>query len=377
MTRTLLLKPEFDTDQDATCSQWLAAALRDPRALRQFKRRGLLGLGEAYMDGLWEADQLDELMYRLFTIAPQRLSAVNRGRMLATALWSRLVDQQAGRGAFRIGRAHYDLGNDLFSVMLDRSLTYTSGYWASAKTLDEAQEAKLELLCQKLDLQPGMRVLDIGCGWGNFAAHAAAHHGVHVTGITVSGEQAAMATERCDGLPVDIQVQDYRHLSGTYDRIVSIEMIEAVGRRNIPKFMGVVDRSLAADGLFAMQVISGDMLSRTSDRRMDQFILFLLKYIFPDGYLPHPRELSDVRGTGLRVEDWHVFSGDYDRTLMAWSDRFNGGWESLAGRYDERFKRRWNYYLHGCAAAFRAGHIDVQQIVYSKGACNSRYQPIR
>ena len=329
------------------------------------------------MDGFWESGRLDEVMHGLFTGPIQRLSALTRGRMLVAALLPRFIDRQAGSGAYRIGRSHYDLGNDLFKTMLDRSMTYTSGYWAEATDLDGAQEAKLELLCKKLDLQPGMRVLDIGCGWGNFAQHAASRHGVHVTGITVSVEQAEIATERCSGLPVDIQVMDYRNVKDTFDRIASIEMIEAVGRRNIPKFLNVVNRSLADGGLFGLQVITGDMLSRTSDARMDQFVLWLLKYIFPDGYLPRENELSDLDGTSLSIHDWHRFSEDYDRTLMAWAERFNAGWSSIAGRYDERFKRQWNYYLHGCAGAFRAGHIDVQQIIYAKGGQQASRRPVR
>ena len=377
MTQTLLSKTDPEPRTEPVRSVPSTTDGRDPMQLPEAVRSGLMGLGEAYMAGAWDADRLDDYLYELFTAPPQPLSIATRGRMLAAALLPRLIDRQAGLGAFRIGREHYDLGNDLFEVMLDRSMTYTSGYWAQADDLDDAQSAKLELLCRKLELKPGMRVLDIGCGWGNFAHHAAAHHGVHVTGLTVSKEQAAIAAERCADLSVDIRVQDYRTMTDTFDRVASIEMIEAVGRRNIPRFFRSVDRCLKDGGIFGLQVISGDMLSRTSDRRMDQFVLWLLKYIFPDGYLPHPAELADQRGTSLRVEDWHRFSADYDRTLLAWSRRFNAGWETISEQYGERFRRKWNYYLHGCAAAFRAGHIDVQQIVYVKGDRHERYQPKR
>ena len=377
MTQTLLPKSDLDRKHDAPTVQAASVAHGDPMDLPQARAKGLFGLGEAYMDGAWDTDWLDDYLHRLFTEPARTLSLATRGRMLAAALLPRVIDRQAGLGAFRIGREHYDLGNDLFEVMLDRSMTYTSGYWADADDLDAAQSAKLELLCRKLDLQPGMQVLDIGCGWGNFARHAAEHHGVHVTGITVSNEQADVASSRCADLPVDIRVQDYRTLTETFDRVASIEMIEAVGRRNIPRFYQSVDRCLVDGGVFGLQVISGDMLSRTSDRRMDQFVLWLLKYIFPDGYLPHPAELADLRGTSLHLEDWHCFSADYDRTLLAWSERFNAGWDELADRYGERFRRKWNYYLHGCAAAFRAGHIDVQQIVYVKGDRGERRKPQR
>jgi cyclopropane-fatty-acyl-phospholipid synthase len=355
----------------------IESVVTDPRALRRIRRLGLFGLGETYMDGSWNVEALDDFLYRIFTSPPAGRSLAVRTRLLLAALTSRLIDRQAGGGAFRIGVEHYDLGNDLFSVMLDRSMTYTCGYWAEASDLDAAQEAKLDILCRKLELQPGMRVLDIGCGWGNFAHHAATHYGVQVTGITVSKEQAALAAERCDGLAVDIRLQDYRSLAETFDRVVSIEMIEAVGRRNLGRFYSIVDACLEPQGLFALQAITGNTLTRTSDRRLDQYILWLAKYIFPDGCLPRTKELTDLGGTSLRVQDWQSFPHDYNRTLLAWADRFNAAWPELATRYGERFKRRWHFYLYGCAAAFRAGLVDVCQIVYSKDRDSTRYSPVR
>jgi len=336
-----------------------------------------VGLGETYEEGRWTADRLDELMYRVFTAPAPRLSPLVWARLLLTALDQRISNRQAGRGAFTIGLRHYDLGNDLFRCMLDASMTYTCGYWADAATLDEAQNAKLELVCRKLDLQPGQHVLDIGCGWGNFARHAARNYGARVTGITVSQEQAVLARERCQGLPVEIRLQDYRQIRDRFDHVVSIEMIEAVGRRNLPAFYRVVDRALKGGGLFVLQVIFGNTLTRTSDRRLDQFILWLLKYIFPDGYLPRSDELVPPRDTDLRIEDWQRYLDDYERTLLAWSSRFNAGWDRIAGQYDERFRRRWNFYLHGCAAAFRARLVDVGQIVYAKGGARRRFEPAR
>lgn len=377
MSRTLLPKPNVQSGDDTTESMVIAPVISNRSALRQIDKLGMLGLGESYMDGLWEVDRLDEFLTRIFLSPPERVSPSSFSRMFLSSFLPRVFDRQSGAGAYRIGRAHYDLGNELFRVMLDPSMTYTSGYWADADDLEAAQEAKLDLLCRKLDLKPGMRVLDIGCGWGNFAHHAASSHGVHVTGITVSSEQAKMASSRCADLPVDIRIQDYRDLSEQFDRIVSIEMIEAVGRRNVPRFFKAVDHCLADGGLFGLQVISGDMLGRTSNRRMDQFVLWLLKYIFPDGYLPLPRELAELRGTQLQLEDWHRFSADYDRTLMSWAQRFNQGWNQLSDGYGDRFRRQWNFYLNGCAAAFRSGMIDVQQIVYSKNRRDTRYGSAR
>lgn len=340
--------------------------IRDESVIRRVAREGIFGLGEAYLEDLWTTDRLDEVLYRAFTDPAASPSATARAKWVLTVVEQGLFNRQLGRRAFNIGIRHYDLGNDLFRCMLDESMTYTCGYWANARTLNEAQEAKLDLVCRKLMLRPGLHVLDIGCGWGNFARYAAERYGVRVTGITVSRQQAHVARERCAGLPVEIRLQDYREVSETFDRIASIEMIEAVGRKNIPTFYRVVDRCLKHDGFFVLQAISANTLSRSSDWRLDQFVLWLLKYIFPDGYLPKQSELAGLEGTSLRIEDRQSFGHDYDRTLLAWADNFNAGWDQLRNQYDDVFRRRWNFYLHGCAAAFRARLINLYQIVYAK-----------
>ncbi len=349
----------------------------DPSTRRRIQREGIFGLGKTYEDGLWSTDHLDEYLVKVFTSPAPRISALVWSRMILAAMEKRIFNRQAGRGAFNIGEKHYDLGNDLFRSMLDRSMSYTSGYWASADTLEHAQIAKLDLICQKLNLQPGQHVLDIGCGWGNFAEHAARHYGAQVTGLTVSKEQAELARKRCESLPVKIRLQDYREINEQFDHVVSIEMIEAVGRKNLPEYYRVVDRCLRDGGLFVLQVISGNTLTRNSDRRLDQFILWLVRHIFPDGYLPRTDELLPPRDTGLKLEDWHRYHDDYERTLRAWASRFNENWEQISDQYDERFRRRWNFYLNGCAAIFRAQLIDVSQIVYAKGLTSSRYHPVR
>ena len=349
----------------------------DHKARRRIQREGIFGLGETYEDGLWSTDRLDEYLTKVFTSEAPRISPFVWTRMILAALDKRMFNRQSGRGAFNIGEKHYDLGNDLFRSMLDRSMSYTSGYWASAETLEEAQVAKLDLICRKLALQPGQHILDIGCGWGNFAEHAAQHYGARVTGVTVSKEQAEFARKRCGNLPVEIRLQDYREVHGSFDHVVSIEMIEAVGRKNLPAYYRVVDRCLRDGGLFVLQVISGNTLTRNSDRRLDQFILWLVRYIFPDGYLPRTDELLPPRDTGLRVEDWHRYYDDYERTLLAWASQFNEHWDQISDQYDERFRRRWNFYLNGCAAIFRTQLIDVSQVVYTKGRTSTRYHPVR
>lgn len=339
--------------------------LQSPEAQSRWRRDGIYGLGESWINGDWTVAHLDDFLHVIMSGPPPKISFLNWWRLLAAAAKARFIDQQAGARAYRIGEAHYDLGNDLFEIMLDSSMSYTCGYWKDAADLEQAQRNKLEVLCTKLELEPGMRVLDVGCGWGNFAHHAATHHQVEVTGLTVSAEQAAYARAKCVDLPVEILLQDYRTFDGRFDRIVSIEMIEAVGRRNLPRWYRDIDRWLLPGGCFALQAIVGDTISKTSDRRLDQYILWLVRHIFPDGCLPRVQDLS-ARGTSMRINSWERISGDYDRTLLAWYQRFEDGWHTISNRYSERFRRTWQFYLLGCAAAFRSGLVDVNQIVYRK-----------
>ncbi len=349
----------------------------DESVRRRIQRDGIFGLGQTFEDGLWTTDHLDEYLDQVFTAPAPRLSPFVWARLILGVLDKRIFNRQSGRGAFNIGEKHYDLGNDLFRSMLDKSMSYTCGYWASANTLEQAQDAKLDLICRKLNLQPGQHILDIGCGWGNFAEHAAKHFGARVTGVTVSKEQAEFASRRCEDLPVDIRLQDYRKVNEQFDHVVSIEMIEAVGRKNLPAYYRVVDRCLRDGGHFVLQVISGDTLTRSSDRRLDQYILWLVRNIFPDGYLPRTDELVPPRDTALRIEDWHRYDDDYNQTLLAWANNFDENWKQIVDQYDERFRCRWKFYLHGCAALFRAQLIDVNQVVYTKGKATARYLTVR
>lgn len=344
----------------------VVSALNSPKALNAYLKQGVLGLGESYIDGDWECPRLDKFMHQIFTMPGPDYGGALWPKFLLHVLKEKLIDAQAGLKAFRIGEEHYNLGNDLFKAMLDSSMSYTSGYWAKANGLAEAQEAKLDLICKKLNLKPGMHILDIGCGWGNFAHFAARNYGVAVTGLTVSSEQADEARKLCADLPVEILLQDYRTLTGKFDHIVSIEMVEAVGRKNLPTYFNKVSDLLKPGGHFLMQVISTETCSKYSNKRVDQFLLWILKNIFPDGYLPKASEIAGAGGSGLLVENWHSFGPDYDKTLMAWGDNFNSSWIELKNRYDERFKRRWNFYLYSCAALFRARLVHLYQITYTK-----------
>ncbi len=344
------------------------------------RRGGLYALGEAYMRGEWTTPDLVGVMYRLVTCDPEISPSFSKlsPRFIKYVVMDRLVNSQIGRKAFEVAERHYDLGNDLFSQMLDKaSMSYTCGYWRAAKTLEDAQVNKLDILCRKLMLRPGMRVLDIGCGWGNFAAYAASRYGVSVVGLTVSKEQAALARQRCAGLDVEIVLEDYQKYSGEFDRVVSIEMIEAVGRKNIPSFFAMVERCLKPQGLFALQVISAEIFSRHSATPLDQYILWLQRRIFPNGWLPTLPQLIDPARKGLVIEDLHNFSADYAKTLSAWDKNFNAAWPSLKEKYGDEFYRMWMYYLNGCEALFHARMVQLYQVVYSKGGVPGGYTAVR
>ena len=326
---------------------------------------GSLALGESYMDGWWDCDALDRFFERILAAELDK-KARRSPHLLWAAAKARLLRPHTRRHALEIGRRHYDTGNLLFSLMLDKGLNYSCAYWRSAETLEEAQRAKLELTCRKLMLRPGMRVLDIGCGWGGLAAYAAERHGVEVTGITVSRRQADLAGQVCEGLPVRIELMDYRDLREKFDRIVSIGMFEHVGAPNYRTYMKVVDRCLKPDGLFLLHTIGGNRSVRSTDP-------WISKYIFPHSMLPSSRQITTAAEGLFVLEDWHSFGADYDRTLMAWHENFKAGWDRLRRHYDERFYRMWSYYLLSCAGSFRARRNQLWQIVYSKSGVPGGY----
>jgi cyclopropane-fatty-acyl-phospholipid synthase len=320
------------------------------------------------MDGWWDAERVDELVARAMHAAiDARLPSV---REVWLALKARVINLQAPRRAFAVGEHHYDVGDDLYARMLDARMIYSCAYWRQARDLASAQEAKLDLVCRKLGLQPGMRVLDIGCGWGGAAEFAAERYGVEVTGVTVSRNQAAAARERCRHLPVEILFDDYRSLGGRYDRIYSLGMFEHVGPRNHRAYLAKVRELLAPDGLFLLHTIG----SRATLKANDPWIE---RYIFPNSHVPSRAQI-DTAAEGLWVvEDWHDFGVDYDRTLLAWSDNFERGWPEIAARYGERFHRMWHYWLMVSAASFRARHLHLWQIVLSPEGIPGGYREIR
>lgn len=332
---------------------------------------GSLGFGEAYMDGLWDADALDQLFERLLRVdVDEKLVGWARVRIVGEILRHRLFNLQSTERAFQVGEQHYDAGNDIFEAMLDPTMSYSCAYWERASDLDQAQRDKLDMICRKLDLRPGERLLEVGCGWGGLAHYAATHYGVEVVGITVSKEQQQLARERCAGLPVDIRLMDYRDLTGRFDKAVSVGMFEHVGPKNYGVYFETVARLLGDEGLFLLHTIGSHHTSPKTDAWID-------KYIFPNGKLPSAKELATALESRFLIEDWHNFGQDYDRTLMAWWERFEAAWPQLKDKYGERFFRMWKYYLMCCAGFFRSRQGQLWQLVLSKRERNSVYRSVR
>lgn len=341
--------------------------VKHPDFFKRVLQEGSLGLGESYMDGWWDCERLDSFFTRVIRAGLERQLPRHLKDTLRVAA-ARLVNLQSKKRAWIVGKEHYDLGNDLFSRMLDSHMQYSCGYWKDATTLSEAQNAKLKMICDKLHLEPGMTLLDIGCGWGGLAEFAARHYGVKVHGVTISAEQQKMAQARCAGLGVTIFLQDYRDLNEQFDRIVSVGMFEHVGPKNYATYFEVVDRNLKPDGIFLLHTIG----SNKTDNNVDPWID---KYIFPNGCLPSVRQIAEASENHFVMEDWHNFGADYDKTLMAWHERFLAAWPEIADNYSERFKRMFSYYLNACAGAFRARDIQLWQVVFSRGVENGLRVP--
>jgi cyclopropane-fatty-acyl-phospholipid synthase len=324
-------------------------------------------LGNTYVDGLWDCEELDSFFEkavreRLQNQLPLWLDFVTRIR-------DRVINIQSVRRALEVGRRHYDLGNELYVAMLGSSMAYSSAYFRSgAASLDEAQYAKFEKICSTLALKPGMRVLEIGCGWGTFAKYASEKYGVQVVGISISKEQLAFAREHCSVNKNEFHFLDYRRLPedwrGTFDAAVSIEMIEAVGPKNLRDYFAAAHSALKPGGKFLVQAIIGH---GTPD-------LWLSTYIFPNGVLPSASQLYSSTRRLFTAARWESFGADYDRTLMTWHEKFKKAWPQIRAlksedgntKYDERFYRMWRYYLLQCAGIFRSGYIDVAQILFTK-----------
>lgn len=330
--------------------------------------QGSLGLGDSYVEGWWDCEDLSQFFYLL--LGAKLDEDANLATYTLQSLKSKVFNLSSRNDAFKVGRIHYDLDGELYKTMLDKNMIYTCAYWQDARTLEEAQEQKLKLVCDKLDIQPGMRVLDIGCGWGGFLKYAAEKYGARGVGVTVSKEQVALARERCCDLDVEILLQDYRDVTGKFDRIVSLGMAEHVGKKNYRTYFEKAASCLTEEGLFLLHTIGGNKSESGTDPWIE-------RYIFPNSMIPSIAQLGQAMEGLFVMEDWHNFGIHYDKTLLSWFENFDKGWPALSGKFDEGFYRRWKYYLLSCAGSFRVRKNQLWQIVLSKNGVRNGYSSIR
>jgi cyclopropane-fatty-acyl-phospholipid synthase len=342
--------------------------VHDERFFSRVLADGTLGLGESYMDGWWDCEALDEMCCRAIAARlEERFTwSLPNLRALVSSL---LINHQTRRRSRRVGQVHYDLGNDFFQAMLDPWMQYSCALFEEGDDLAAAQERKLEMICQRLQLRPGLRLLDIGCGWGGLVKYAAENYGCHAVGLTISQEQQQFAQDWCRELDVRIELRDYRErISGKFDCVVSIGMVEHVGFKNYRTYMRVVADSLVENGRFLCHGICNPI----SRLQLDPWIE---RYIFPNSLLPSLTRLTKAAEGLLRVEDVQNLGRHYDPTLMAWAENFQKAWPRLRTNFDERFRRMWRYYLLGCAGAFRARSLQVYSILFAKpGITSSQLQ---
>jgi cyclopropane-fatty-acyl-phospholipid synthase len=341
--------------------------VNDTRFFRAVLAGGTLGFGESYMDGWWDCNALDEMCCRAIRARLEERVPVNLHTAVAIAS-SFLFNLQIRRRSRLVGKRHYDVGNDLFESMLDPSMQYSCAWFRDTDDLGQAQTEKMDLLCRKLGLEKGMSLLDIGCGWGGLAKHAAEHYGCRVVGITISEEQRRYGVEASRGLPVEIRLQDYREISEKFDRVVSVGMLEHVGPKNYRDYMKKVFQTLRQGGVFVCQAIATNQSSLYPDP-------WVARYIFPNSMLPSAAQVTKAAEKLLVLEDVQNLGGDYEKTLKAWESNFRRSWDRFESRYGERFYRMWRFYLLSCAGAFRARSLQLFQFVFSKGG--TRYLPSR
>lgn len=346
----------------------------DNRFYSEVLKKGSLGAGESYMLARWECERLDDLFYK---ICSSGLSDQFTSKNPLIAMLSRFfLNIQNRKSSKKVIDKHYNLGNDLYKAMLGESMAYTCGYWKGANTLDQAQNNKYDLVCKKVDLKKGERVLDLGCGFGGFAKFAALNYGCEVVAVNISEEQVRFAQENCKGLPISFFLCDYRDdvqynpQGALFDKVISIGLCEHIGFKNYQTFMKIAERNMKKEGLFLLHTIGKNIT-------LDALEPWTHKYIFPNGVLPSIAALSKASEKIFVIEDLHNFGADYDRTLIAWYENFAQNWDQIKGQYDETFRRMWRYYLLTCAGAFRARTMQLWQIVLSKKGVHGGYKSIR
>ena len=331
---------------------------------------GTLGIGESYMDSWWDCDELDEMMSRLLKAGAEK--AVSKNWVTAIhVLKSKILNLQTKSKAKKVAEEHYDIGDNLYMAFLDPYNQYTCGYFKDVdkSDLNKAQENKMDLICRKIKLKSSDRVLDIGCGWGGLLRYAAKNYGIIGTGISPADNQIELARERNGKLNIEYFQMDYRDLSGKFDRIVSVGMMEHVGPKNLETFFDKCISLLETDGMMLHHTISSNETKQVTDPFFD-------RYIFPGGVLPSLAQISKAVEKKVIIEDVHNFGPDYDKTLMQWHTNINKKWKEIP-QYDHRFRRMWNYYLLSSAAGFRARHIQLIQVVFRPMSGRGAYKAVR
>jgi len=342
--------------------------VHDERIWDRLLDQRLLGLAEGYVDGWWSCERVDEMLTRFTNIDLAKQIPLRPGTAVAVAI-SRMLNRQNRRRSPKNAEFHYGIGNDLFKLMLDEYMIYSCGYWQNSDNLDDAQIAKMDLICQKLKLEPGMRILDIGCGWGGFLKYAATKYGVTGVGITPVGKQASLATERCEGLDICIHELTYQQLNGQFgefDRIVSIGLVEHVGPKNLKSFFDICNKQLIEDGIMLHQLIGSTRARYDADPFYD-------RYIFPGGVLPSVSQFTAAAEPDWVIEDVHNFGLDYAKTLTEWHKNITSNWDNLPN-YDQRFKKMWEFYLLACVGGFMSRKFNLwQYVMRRKGMGFERY----
>jgi len=326
---------------------------------------GSLGLGESYMDGEWDAVDLAEFFNKVLVGG-----VADKIRITPNLLWqiaqAKLLNMQNIERSRRVARMHYN-ETDAYKASLDARMTGSCGYWPEGvSNLDQAQEAKLDLVCRKIGLKPGQLVWDIGCGWGAFMGFAAEKFGARCVGVTVSPDQAAYGRDRYKDLPIEFQVKDYRQFEGKTDHVVSMGMFEHVGHKNYRAYFEKARSVIKDDGLFMMHTIGSQWSSDTIEP-------WLEKYIFPGGVIPSMAQIGKAIDGLWSVVDVHNIGPHYDKTLCAWYDNFERKWKRRNTPDEVRFYRLWKYYLLCCAGGFRAKVLQVWQFVLSPSGVPEGY----
>jgi cyclopropane-fatty-acyl-phospholipid synthase len=349
--------------------------VHDPRFYTALAKNPSLGAGESYMNGWWDCDSLDQFFFQV-TRGNIEKKIFKKYQQLLLQLFNAVINFQTRKKSKKVAEEHYNIDNELYSHMLGQSMAYTCAYWHGAKTLDEAQFNKFDLICRKLNLQPGEQVLDLGCGFGGLAKYAAEHYGCSVVGVNIATEQLKFAKANSDSLPLTFVNSDYRDIDRynpkriRFDKVVSIGLFEHIGPKNHQDFIQIARHQLKEEGLFLLHAVVDNYSRNYPDPWID-------KYIFPGARSGSMQEMCKAYEGHFIVEDVHNIGADYDPTLMAWHENINAHWHDLSKQRDERFKRMWNYYLLSCAGISRSRHHQLVQWVLSPKGIVGGYQTIR